>query len=134
NVLGQHAASLSQGKPGVLHGSLSYVLQTDDGQTADVHSCSAGLDYPGVGPEHAYWKDTGRVSYVAITDDEALSAFELLAKLEGILPALETSHAIAQVVKLAPTMGKDRSIVINLSGRGDKDCQEVARLLADRAR
>ena len=134
NVLGQHAASLSQGKPGVLHGSLSYVLQTDDGQTADVHSCSAGLDYPGVGPEHAYWKDTGRVSYVAITDDEALSAFEVLAKLEGILPALETSHAIAQVVKLAPTMGKDRSIVINLSGRGDKDCQEVARLLADRAR
>src|SRR6185295_10496778 len=101
SALGQHAASLSSGKPGVLHGSLSYVLQDDDGQTADVHSVSAGLDYPGVGPEHAYWKDTGRVEYVSITDSEALDAFQLLARLEGILPALESAHAIAQVAKLA---------------------------------
>jgi len=130
--LGQHAASLTAGKPGVLHGSLSYVLQDDDGQTAQVHSCSAGLDYPGVGPEHAYWKDTGRVQYVSITDEEALDAFKLLARSEGILPALETAHAIAHAGKIAPTMRKDEIIVINLSGRGDKDCQEVARLLGDR--
>lgn len=132
--LGQHASSLSQGKPGVLHGSLSYVLQTDDGQTADVHSCSAGLDYPGVGPEHAFWKDTGRVQYQSVTDDEALDAFELLARLEGILPALETAHAIAGVIKLAPTLPREQALVVNLSGRGDKDCQEVARLLAERKR
>jgi tryptophan synthase beta chain len=131
-VLGQHAASLTQGRPGVLHGSLSYVLQDDDGQTADVHSCSAGLDYPGVGPEHAYWKDTGRVEYVCIGDDEALEGFQLLARLEGILPALETAHAIAQTAKLAPKLSKDQVIVVNLSGRGDKDCQEVARLLEQR--
>jgi tryptophan synthase beta chain len=132
SALGQHAASLGAGKPGVLHGSLSYVLQNDDGQTADVHSCSAGLDYPGVGPEHSYWKDSGRVEYVSITDDEALAGFELLAKLEGILPALESAHAIAQVAKLAPKLPKDKVVVINLSGRGDKDCQEVARLLQSR--
>jgi len=129
--LGQHAASLTAGRPGVLHGSLSYVLQDDDGQTAEVHSCSAGLDYPGVGSEHAYWKDSGRVSYVSISDAEALEGFKLLAELEGILPALETAHAIAHVAKLAPTMAKDQTIVINLSGRGDKDCQEVARLKRD---
>jgi len=129
SALGQHAASLSAGRPGVLHGSLSYVLQDEDGQTAEVHSCSAGLDYPGVGPEHAYWKDSGRVSYVSISDAEALEGFKLLAELEGILPALETAHAIAHVSKLAPTMSKDQTIVINLSGRGDKDCQEVARLM-----
>jgi tryptophan synthase beta chain len=129
-ALGQHAASLSQGRPGVLHGSLSYVLQDDDGQTADVHSVSAGLDYPGVGPEHAWWKDSGRVEYVSITDAEALDAFQLLAKLEGILPALESAHAIAQVAKLAPKLPKDKLIVVNLSGRGDKDCQEVARLIS----
>jgi len=128
-TLGQHAAALSAGKPGVLHGSLSYVLQDDDGQTADVHSVSAGLDYPGVGPEHAWWKDSGRVEYVTITDAEALDAFQLLARLEGILPALETAHAIAHVAKIAPKMGRDKLIVINLSGRGDKDCQEVARLI-----
>lgn len=127
--LGHHAAALCAGKPGVLHGSLSYVLQDDDGQTADVHSCSAGLDYPGVGPEHAFWKDTGRVQYVNISDAEALAAFKLLAELEGILPALETSHAIAHVSKIASGMSKDQIVVINLSGRGDKDCQEVARLL-----
>jgi tryptophan synthase beta chain len=114
----------------VLHGSLSYVLQDDDGQTADVHSCSAGLDYPGVGPEHAYWKDSGRVEYVCIGDDEALAAFQILARHEGILPALETAHAIAQTAKIAPKLSKDQIIVVNLSGRGDKDCQEVARLLS----
>jgi tryptophan synthase beta chain len=129
-ALGQHAASLSAGQPGVLHGSLSYVLQDEDGQTADVHSVSAGLDYPGVGPEHAYWKDQGRVEYVTITDAEALEAFQLLARLEGILPALETAHAIAQAGKLAAKLPKEQVIVINLSGRGDKDCQEVARLIA----
>ena len=128
-ALGQHAAALCAGKPGVLHGSLSYVLQDDDGQTADVHSCSAGLDYPGVGPEHAYWKDTQRVQYVSITDNEALDAFRELAELEGILPALETAHAFAHVAKIAPKMSKDQLIIVNLSGRGDKDCQEVARLM-----
>jgi tryptophan synthase beta chain len=127
--LGQHAASLTAGKPGVLHGSLSYVLQDDDGQTADVHSCSAGLDYPGVGPEHAMWKDSGRVEYASITDDESLKGFKLLAEMEGILPALETAHAIAQAAKIAPAMSREKIIVINLSGRGDKDCQEVARLM-----
>jgi tryptophan synthase beta chain len=127
--LGQHAAALSAGKPGVLHGSLSYVLQDEDGQTADVHSVSAGLDYPGVGPEHAWWKDSGRVEYVTVTDSEALEAFQMLARLEGILPALETAHAIAHVARIAPKLGQDKIIVINLSGRGDKDCQEVARLI-----
>ncbi|HEY8747760.1 MAG TPA: tryptophan synthase subunit beta [Tepidisphaeraceae bacterium] len=129
SALGQHAASLSSGKPGVLHGSLSYVLQDEDGQTADVHSVSAGLDYPGVGPEHAYWKDSGRVEYVSITDAEALDAFQLLARQEGILPALESAHAIAHVAKIAPKLKKDQIVLINLSGRGDKDCQEVARLI-----
>ncbi len=128
-ALGQHAATLSHGQPGVLHGMLSYVLQDEDGQTADVHSVSAGLDYPGVGPEHAYWKDARRVQYVSITDAEALDAFQLLARSEGILPALESAHALAQVAKLAPTLPNDQVIVVCLSGRGDKDCQEVARLL-----
>jgi len=127
--LGHHAAALTAGRPGVLHGSLSYVLQDDDGQTAEVHSCSAGLDYPGVGPEHAYWKDNGRVEYVNISDAEALDAFKQLAELEGILPALETAHAFAHVAKIAGKMSRDQVIVVNLSGRGDKDCQEVARLL-----
>ena len=129
SALGQHAAALCSGKPGVLHGCMSYVLQDDDGQTADVHSCSAGLDYPGVGPEHAYWKDAGRVDYVCISDDEALEGFKLLAQNEGIIPALETAHAIAHTARLAATLGKDKIIVINLSGRGDKDCQEAARLM-----
>jgi len=128
-ALGQHAASLTAGRPGILHGSLSYVLQDDDGQTADVHSVSAGLDYPGVGPEHAYWKDTGRVQYVSITDAEALAAFRLLAELEGIIPALESAHAFAHLAKLAPKLAKDQIVIVNLSGRGDKDCQEVARLI-----
>jgi tryptophan synthase beta chain len=125
---GDHAASLSQGKPGVLHGSLSYVLQDDDGQTLDVHSISAGLDYPGVGPEHSYWKDTGRVRYEAITDAEALDAYYTLARREGILPALESSHAVAQAIKEAPRLGEGKVLVICLSGRGDKDAYEIARL------
>ncbi len=130
---GQHAASLSMGQPGVLHGSLSYVLQNSDGQTADVHSVSAGLDYPGVGPEHAYWKDTHRVEYAAITDAEALDAFNILARREGIIPALESAHAIAYAVKLAGQMGKDQILIVNLSGRGDKDCMEVARIMDEQS-
>lgn len=126
---GDHAAPLSFGSPGVLHGSLSYVLQDEFGQTADVHSCSAGLDYPGVGPEHSWWKDTGRVEYTSVTDGEALQAFQLLARLEGIIPALETAHAVAEAIRRAPRMGRDESIIINLSGRGDKDVQEAMRLL-----
>jgi tryptophan synthase beta chain len=129
SALGEHAAALCAGKPGVLHGSLSYVLQTEDGQTADVHSVSAGLDYPGVGPEHAYWKDSGRVQYVSITDQQALAAFQKVAQLEGILPALESAHAFAHLESLARKLSKDKIIVVNLSGRGDKDCQEVARLI-----
>jgi len=126
---GDHAAPLSHGSPGVLHGSLSYVLQDEFGQTADVHSCSAGLDYPGVGPEHSYWKDAGRVEYTSVTDGEALEAFGLLAELEGMIPALESAHAIAETIKRAPTMKKSQRIVINLSGRGDKDVQEAMRLM-----
>ncbi|MDX2114231.1 MAG: tryptophan synthase subunit beta [Planctomycetota bacterium] len=130
---GDHAAPLSFGAPGVLHGSLSYVLQDDDGQTADVHSCSAGLDYPGVGPEHSFWKDSGRVRYTAATDEQALSAFSTLARTEGIIPALETAHAIAEAVRLAALMPRDQHIVVNCSGRGDKDVDEAARLLAERS-
>jgi tryptophan synthase beta chain len=126
---GDHAASLGLGSPGVLHGSLSYVLQDSFGQTADVHSCSAGLDYPGVGPEHAYWKDAGRVNYGSITDAQALDAFTLLARTEGIIPALESAHAIAEGVRRAATMRADQHLLINLSGRGDKDVDEADRLL-----
>ena len=118
---GDHASTLSFGNKGVLHGSYGYVLQDADGQTMPVHSISAGLDYPGVGPEHSYWKDSGRVSYVNIRDDEALAAFQTLAKLEGILPAIESSHAIAQAIKTAGQRSKDDIVVICLSGRGDKD-------------
>ncbi len=125
---GQHASPLTYGQPGVLHGTFSYVLQDNDGQTMDVHSVSAGLDYPGVGPEHSYWKDTGRVEYTAATDDEALTAFGKFARLEGILPALESSHALAHVMKVAGSKPKDHIIVVCLSGRGDKDVAEVARL------
>jgi tryptophan synthase beta chain len=125
---GDHAASLTQGKPGVLHGSMSYVLQDEDGQTQDVHSISAGLDYPGVGPEHAYWKDSGRVRYESITDAEALDAYGLAARNEGILPALESSHALAQGFKEAKRLGPGKILIVNLSGRGDKDAFEVARL------
>jgi tryptophan synthase beta chain len=125
---GDHAASLSYGQPGVLHGSYSYVMQDDDGQTCDVHSISAGLDYPGVGPEHSYWKAAGRVRYTSCRDDEALTAFDALARNEGILPALESSHAIAKAMELAATRKKDEHIVVCLSGRGDKDAAEIARL------
>jgi tryptophan synthase beta chain len=126
---GDHASTLTYGNKGVLHGSYSYVLQDEDGQTQDVHSISAGLDYPGVGPEHSYWKDTGRVDYVAIRDDEALAALQKMARLEGILPAIESSHAIAQVLKTAGERSPEDIIVVCLSGRGDKDVYEVARLL-----
>ena len=129
NAAGQHAAPLAFGSPGVLHGSLSYVLQDEFGQTADVHSCSAGLDYPGVGPEHSYWKDSGRVEYTSATDAEALDAFGLLARTEGIIPALESAHAVAAAVKVAAELPRDNVVVINVSGRGDKDVQEVMRLL-----
>ncbi|HTQ39432.1 MAG TPA: tryptophan synthase subunit beta [Pirellulales bacterium] len=125
---GDHAAPLSHGSPGVLHGSYSYVMQDDDGQTCDVHSVSAGLDYPGVGPEHSFWKDAGRVKYTSCRDDEALAAFNLLARTEGILPALESSHAIAKAVEMAGKRGKDEIVVACLSGRGDKDAAEIARL------
>ena len=126
---GDHAAPLTYGTPGVLHGSMSYVLQDKFGQTADVHSCSAGLDYPGVGPEHSWWKDTKRVEYVAATDAEALEAFQLFARMEGIIPALETSHAIHGAIEAARAMRADQTLVINVSGRGDKDVTEVMRLL-----
>ena len=126
---GEHASTLSYGNKGVLHGSYSYVLQDDDGQTLDVHSISAGLDYPGVGPEHSYWKETGRVNYVNVSDDEALAAFQTVATHEGILPAIESSHAIAHALKTAAGRSRDDVIVICLSGRGDKDVNEVARLL-----
>ena len=125
---GEHACTLSFGVKGVLHGSYSYVLQDADGQTEDVHSVSAGLDYPGVGPEHSYWKDTKRVTYTPIRDDAALEAYNLLARTEGILPALESSHAVAQAIKTAGLRSKDDIVVICLSGRGDKDVYEVARL------
>ncbi|WP_334111078.1 tryptophan synthase subunit beta [Thermodesulfitimonas autotrophica] len=125
---GRHAATLNCGRPGVLHGSLSYVLQDADGQINLAHSISAGLDYPGVGPEHAYLKETGRVTYTTATDAEALTAFELLSKTEGILPALESAHAVAEVVRLAPTLPHDAVVVVNLSGRGDKDVETVARV------
>lgn len=125
---GDHSATLCFGRPGVLHGSFSYVLQDDDGQTADVHSVSAGLDYPGTGPEHSYWKDTGRAIYTSARDDEALKAFDTLARLEGILPALESSHAVAEAMKQAAKRKPSENIVVCLSGRGDKDAAEVARL------
>nr|WP_282565580.1 tryptophan synthase subunit beta [Paradevosia shaoguanensis] len=124
-----HAASMTGGRPGVLHGNRTYLLQNDDGQILEGHSISAGLDYPGVGPEHSFLKDSGRVTYAPITDKEALEAFQLLTKLEGIIPALESSHGLAQVMKIAPKMGKDQTIVLCLSGRGDKDVESVAKYL-----
>jgi tryptophan synthase beta chain len=125
---GRHGASLCGGSPGVLHGALSYLLQDSDGQVLETHSVSAGLDYPGVGPEHAMLKDSGRVGYTAVTDREALAAFTLLSRREGIIPALESAHAIAQLAKLRGEFGRDEIVVVNLSGRGDKDLAEVARL------
>jgi tryptophan synthase beta chain len=123
---GHHAASLTAGRPGVLHGNRTYLLQTDTGQIIETHSVSAGLDYPGVGPEHAWLKDSGRAQYVTITDDEALAAFHELTRVEGIIPALESSHALAYGAKLARELGRDKVIIINLSGRGDKDIHTVA--------
>ncbi|HIJ45797.1 MAG TPA: tryptophan synthase subunit beta, partial [Rhodospirillaceae bacterium] len=124
---GQHAASLGAGSPGVLHGNRTYLLQDSNGQVEEAHSISAGLDYPGIGPEHSWLHDTGRVEYVSITDAEALEAFHLCTRLEGIIPALETAHAIAQVGKMAGVLGADNLLVVNLSGRGDKDLDTVAR-------
>ena len=124
-----HAASMNGGRPGVLHGNRTYLLQDGDGQILEGHSISAGLDYPGVGPEHSWLRDTGRVTYVPATDKEALDAFQMLTRVEGIIPALEPAHALAHVIKLAPTMGKDQIIVMNLCGRGDKDVFTVASAL-----
>jgi tryptophan synthase beta chain len=123
---GRHAAAIAAGKAGVLHGNRTYLMQDDDGQIIESHSVSAGLDYPGVGPEHAWLNDTGRAQYVNITDDEALAAFHSCCRIEGIIPALESSHAIAQAIKMAPTLPKDQIILVNLSGRGDKDMHTVA--------
>ena len=123
---GHHAASLTAGRPGVLHGNRTYLLQDENGQIIETHSISAGLDYPGVGPEHAWLKDSGRAEYVTITDDEALAAFHDLCHYEGIIPALESSHALAYAAKLAPTLGADKILLVNLSGRGDKDMHTVA--------
>jgi tryptophan synthase beta chain len=130
-LLGDHAARFSAARTGVLQGTLSYVLQDENGQIAGTHSISAGLDYPSVGPEHAYLHDIGRVEYTSVTDDQALEAFQLLSRLEGIIPALESAHAIAELVRLRDTLGKDTLVVINLSGRGDKDVNQVADLLQE---
>ena len=127
---GRHGATINAGVPGIFHGKRTLVLSDDDGQIMEAHSVSAGLDYPGVGPEHAYLKEIGRASYEVITDEEALEAFQLLSRTEGIIPALESSHAVAHGIKMARTMGKDEIVLINLSGRGDKDVDEVRRLLA----
>lgn len=124
---GRHSAPLNAGRPGVLHGNRTYLMEDEDGEIIETHSISAGLDYPGVGPEHSWLKDSGRATYVSITDDEAMEAFHTLTRIEGIIPALESSHAVAYALKLAPTMSKDQKILVNLSGRGDKDINTVAR-------
>jgi tryptophan synthase beta chain len=125
---GKHAARFSGGKPGVLQGTMTYLLQNEDGQINLTHSVSAGLDYAAVGPEHSYLREIGRTTYTSVTDDEALAAFDLLAREEGIVPALESAHAIAHAVQIAPKMQRNRILLINLSGRGDKDVQQVARM------
>jgi tryptophan synthase beta chain len=125
---GKHAARFSGGKPGVLQGTMTYLLQDEDGQINLTHSVSAGLDYAAVGPEHSYLREIGRTTYTSVTDDEALAAFDLLAREEGIVPALESAHAIAHAVQIAPTMKRNQILLINLSGRGDKDVQQVARM------
>ena len=130
---GEHAASLTGGRPGVLHGNRTYLLQTDDGQIIDAHSISAGLDYPGIGPEHAWLHESGRVTYTAISDAEALDAFQLCTRLEGIIPALEPSHALAHVSKIAPTLPADHLLVMNMCGRGDKDVDAVGQILKAQA-
>ena len=124
----EHCASMNAGRPGVLHGNRTYLLQDADGQILEGHSISAGLDYPGVGPEHSWLRDTGRVDYVPILDDEALDAFQVCTRTEGIIPALESAHAIAEAIKRAPTMDRDAIILVNLSGRGDKDIHTVGKL------
>ena len=129
---GEHAASLGAGEPGILHGALSYLLQDDEGQVRSTHSISAGLDYPGVGPEHAWLKEQGRAEYVAVTDEEAVAAFQEVASLEGLLPALEPAHALAYAKRLAPALGRDGVMLVNLSGRGDKDVEHVQRWLESR--
>jgi tryptophan synthase beta chain len=125
---GKHAAPLCAGRPGVLHGNRTYLMEDDDGQIIETHSVSAGLDYPGVGPEHAWLKDSGRAQYVAATDEQALQAFHALTRTEGIMPALESSHALAYAQQLAPQLDKDKLLIVNLSGRGDKDIHTVAAL------
>ncbi|MGH9364998.1 MAG: pyridoxal-phosphate dependent enzyme, partial [Thermoanaerobaculia bacterium] len=127
---GRHAARFATGELGILHGTMSFVLQDGDGQIQTTHSVSAGLDYPSVGPEHSYYRDRGRIEYVSATDAEALEAFQLSSELEGLIPALESAHAVAHAKKLAPTLGKDQIVVINLSGRGDKDVEVVAGILS----
>jgi tryptophan synthase beta chain len=131
-LTGLHAASIAGGRPGVLHGNRTYLLMDADGQITDAHSISAGLDYPGIGPEHSWLHETGRVTYLSATDEEALEAFQLLARLEGIIPALEPAHALARVAELAPTLPRDHLMVVNLSGRGDKDVPQVGEILARR--
>ena len=126
---GQHGATLSAGRPGVLHGSMSYVLQNDEGQIAIAHSISAGLDYPGVGPEHAYYRDLGRFEFTSVTDEEALQGFQTLARTEGIMPALESSHAVAYAIRIAKQLPRSKAIVVGLSGRGDKDVHVIAKAL-----
>jgi len=128
---GRHAARFAEETVGVLHGSRSYILEENEGQIRETHSVSAGLDYPGVGPEHAHMHDTGRATYTYATDQEALEAFQLLSQLEGIIPALESAHAVAEAIKLAPTLSADKILVVNLSGRGDKDVQTVSRILGE---
>jgi tryptophan synthase beta chain len=128
---GKHAATLTAGRVGVLHGAMSYLLQSDDGQVLEAHSISAGLDYPGVGPEHSYLKDLGRAEYYSVTDAQALEAFQQVSRLEGIIPALETAHAFAYLDDLCPQLSGSPRIVINSSGRGDKDVQTVAKALGD---
>jgi tryptophan synthase beta chain len=130
----EHAATLTKGRQGVFQGSLSYVLQDEYGQVLPAHSISAGLDYPGIGPEHSWLKDSGRAEYVPITDAEALEALKVLSAAEGIIPALESAHAVAQAIKLAPTLPKDAIVIVNLSGRGDKDVESIMKLLEGESR